>query len=127
MKVCAFLAEGYEEVEALVLLAAYSTEDLNGLDMDVYSFYGTEDQVLNMEKYDEYYSNLPEDVVEEVYLQMKNPLLEDSGIKKCFLHLVECLYNEEVLSAETLLEKIKEEMPPLYVQYVFRNDFLGEE
>ena len=55
-----------EEVEALVLLAAYSTENLNGLDMDVYSFYGSEDTVLNMEKYEEYRSNLPEDVIEEV-------------------------------------------------------------
>jgi len=61
-----FSAAHDEEVEALVLLAAYSTEDLNGLDMDVYSFYGTEDNVLNMEKYEEYYSNLPEDVIEEV-------------------------------------------------------------
>lgn len=55
-----------EEVDALVLLAAYSTEDLTGLDIDVYSFYGSEDKVLNMEKYIEYKSNLPEDVVEEV-------------------------------------------------------------
>ena len=61
-----FSASHDKEVEALVLLAAYSTEDLNGLDMDVYSFYGTEDKVLNMEKYKEYFSNLPEDVVEEV-------------------------------------------------------------
>lgn len=61
-----FSASHDEEVEALVLLAAYSTEDLNGLDMDVYSFYGSEDKVLNMEKYEEYRGNLPEDVVEEV-------------------------------------------------------------
>ncbi len=61
-----FSASHDEEVESLVLLAAYSTEDLNGLDLDVFSFYGTEDKVLNMEKYEEYYSNLPEDVVEEV-------------------------------------------------------------
>lgn len=61
-----FSASHDEEVEALVLLAAYSTKDLNGLEMDVYSFYGTEDKILNMEKYEEYYSNLPEDVIEEV-------------------------------------------------------------
>lgn len=61
-----FSAKHDEEVDALVLLAAYSTEDLNGLDMDVYSFYGSEDRVLNMEKYEEYFSNLPEDVTEEV-------------------------------------------------------------
>ena len=61
-----FSASHDEEVEALVLLAAYSTEDLNGLDIDVYSFYGSEDKVLNMEKYEEYRSNFPEDVIEEV-------------------------------------------------------------
>ncbi len=61
-----FTASHDEEVEALVLLAAYSTEDLKGLDVEVYSFYGSEDKVLNMEKYEEYYSNFPEDVIEEV-------------------------------------------------------------
>lgn len=61
-----FSADHDEEVGALVLLAAYSTEDLNGLEMDVYSFYGTEDKVLNMEKYQEYYSNLPADMTEEI-------------------------------------------------------------
>ena len=59
-----FSASHDEEVDNLVLLAAYSTENLNGLDMDVYSFYGTEDKVLNMEKYKECYANFPEDVVE---------------------------------------------------------------
>ncbi len=61
-----FSASHDEDVDALVLLAAYSTEDLRELEIDVYSFYGTEDKVLNMEKYEEYYSNLPEDVIEEV-------------------------------------------------------------
>lgn len=61
-----FSAGHDEEVDRLVLLAAYSTEDLTDKDIEVFSFYGTEDKVLNMEKYEEYYSNLPEDVVEEV-------------------------------------------------------------
>lgn len=61
-----FSASHDEEVDALVLLAAYSTEDLKNLDIDVYSFYGSEDKVLNMEKYESYYSNFPEDVIEEV-------------------------------------------------------------
>ena len=47
-----FSASHDEEVDALVLLAAYSTEDLKNLDIDVYSFYGSEDKVLNMEKYE---------------------------------------------------------------------------
>lgn len=61
-----FSASHDEEIEALVLLAAYSTKDLKELDIDVYSFYGSEDKVLNMEKYEEYRVNLPENVVEEV-------------------------------------------------------------
>lgn len=61
-----FSAEHDAEIDQLVLLAAYSTADLTDKEIDVFSFYGTEDKVLNMEKYEEYYSNLPEDVVEEV-------------------------------------------------------------
>ena len=61
-----FSASHDEEVGNLVLLAAYSMEDLTKLDMDVYSFYGSEDKVLNMEKYQEYYTNLPADMVEIV-------------------------------------------------------------
>ena len=61
-----FSAEHDEEVDQLVLLAAYSTADLTNKEIEVFSFYGSEDQVLNMEKYESYHSNLPEDVVEEV-------------------------------------------------------------
>lgn len=61
-----FSASHDEEVDQLVLLAAYSTEDLKDKEIEVFSFYGTEDKVLNMEKYEEYYSNFPEDVVEEI-------------------------------------------------------------
>lgn len=61
-----FSASHDEEVDVLVLLAAYSLEDLSTLDMDVYSFYGSEDRVLNMEKYKECLVNFPDDVIEEV-------------------------------------------------------------
>lgn len=61
-----FSASHDAEVDQLVLLAAYSTEDLKDKEIEVFSFYGTEDKVLNMEKYEEYRSNLPEDVIEEV-------------------------------------------------------------
>ncbi|MBQ6812469.1 MAG: alpha/beta fold hydrolase, partial [Agathobacter sp.] len=61
-----FSAKHDEEVDALVLLAAYSTENLVNKEIDVYSIYGSEDKVLNMEKYEEYYSNLPEDTIEAV-------------------------------------------------------------
>ena len=61
-----FSANHDEKVDCLVLLAAYSTEDLREKEIEVFSFYGTEDKVLNMEKYAEYYSNLPEGLIEEV-------------------------------------------------------------
>ena len=61
-----FSANHDEEVDALVLLAAYSTEDLTQHDIAVYSFYGSEDKVLNMEKYEEYRSNLPATTIEAV-------------------------------------------------------------
>ena len=61
-----FSAGHDEEIDQLVLLAAYSTEDLSDKEIEVFSFYGSEDKVLNMESYEKYYGNLPEDVVEEV-------------------------------------------------------------
>ena len=61
-----FCAEYDEEIDELVLLAAYSMEDLSDKDIKVYSFYGSEDKVLNMENYDKYYENLPDDMIEEV-------------------------------------------------------------
>ena len=61
-----FSAKHDEEVDALVLLAAYSTENLVDKEIDVYSIYGSEDKVLNMEKYEEYHSNLPENTIEAV-------------------------------------------------------------
>lgn len=61
-----FSAEHDEQVDALVLLAAYSTVDISQTQIEVYSFYGSEDKVLNIENYKEYYSNLPEGIVEEV-------------------------------------------------------------
>lgn len=61
-----FAADNTESFDGLVLLAAYSTADLTGTELKVISLYGSEDGVLNMEKYESYRSNLPETVVETV-------------------------------------------------------------
>ena len=53
-------------LKGLVLLAAYSTADLSESGLDVLSVYGSEDGVLNMEKYESYRGNLPETTVELV-------------------------------------------------------------
>lgn len=55
-----------ELFEGLVLLAAYSTEDLTQTQLEVLSIYGTEDGVLNLEKYEKYQENLPENTQEIV-------------------------------------------------------------
>lgn len=53
--------------EGLVLLAAYSTEDFSSGELEVLSIYGDQDKVLNKEKYEKYYVNLPVDgTVEKV-------------------------------------------------------------
>jgi len=52
--------------EGLVLLAAYSTEDLTDTGLTVCSLYGDRDGVLNMEKYRQYRQNLPENTLELV-------------------------------------------------------------
>lgn len=62
----AHLGANADDFAGLVLLASYSTEDLGGLDLETVSVYGTCDQVLNAEKYAEYYGNLGDGVAELV-------------------------------------------------------------
>ena len=61
-----YLADHAAEYEGLVLLAAYSTADLAATNLKVLSLYGSEDGVLNREKYAEYRPNLPESAIETV-------------------------------------------------------------
>ena len=56
-----------EWVDGLILLAAYSTESV---DVPVLSLYGSEDGVLNLEKYEKYRPNLPD--LTEVVLEGGN-------------------------------------------------------
>ena len=54
-----YAADHADELDGLVLLAAYSTRDLTESGLAVLSVYGSEDGVLDMEKYEQYRSNLP--------------------------------------------------------------------
>lgn len=63
-----YLSGCVEDFEGLILLGAYSTADLSGTDVSVLSVYGSEDLVMNREKYDENKTNLPEDF-EEVIIE----------------------------------------------------------
>lgn len=63
-----FAADHADELDGLVLLAAYSTKDLSDSGLEVLSAYGTRDGVLNREKYHEDRQNLPRDAHELVIL-----------------------------------------------------------
>lgn len=61
-----YAAKHPEKLKGLVLLAAYSTADLTDTGLNVLSMYGSEDGILNMEKYESCRGNLPEDMMEIV-------------------------------------------------------------
>lgn len=61
-----YLAEHSEGYEGLILLGSYSTADLSGTGLKILSLYGSEDLVMNREKYEENKSNLPADMTEIV-------------------------------------------------------------
>ncbi len=61
-----FIDKNPQEYSGLVLLGSYSTADLSQSGIDVLSVYGSEDGVMNREKYKEYLSNLPDDFTEVV-------------------------------------------------------------
>lgn len=59
-----YAAKHADEFDGVVLLGAYSTADITAL--QVISLYGSEDRVMNREKYDECIPNLPADFTEIV-------------------------------------------------------------
>lgn len=61
-----YLEKHIDTYAGLVLLGAYSTADVSDSGLKVLSVYGSEDQVLNRESYEENKSNLPEDYTEIV-------------------------------------------------------------
>lgn len=61
-----YVSKNVEHFDGLILLASYSTADLSKTDLKILSVYGSEDKVLNHEKYKEYRTNLPDDLEEVV-------------------------------------------------------------
>lgn len=61
-----YLSENINEYEGLVLLGSYSTADLSKEKIKALSVFGSEDKVMNKEKYNEYKMNMPEDFTEEI-------------------------------------------------------------
>ena len=61
-----YLSENVSEFDGLVLLGSYSTADLSKENIKVLSVFGSEDKVMNKEKYDENKINLPNNFSEEI-------------------------------------------------------------
>ena len=61
-----YLADYADAYEGLILLGSYSTADLSDTELSVLSIYGSEDGVMNQEKYNSNKSNLPNDFKEVV-------------------------------------------------------------
>lgn len=61
-----YISENPDEFDGLVLLGSYSTADLSQCDINVLSIYGSEDEVLNIEKYNENIINMPQDFKEVI-------------------------------------------------------------
>ena len=61
-----FAEKNDDKIDGLILLGAYSTSNLSSADIEVLSIYGSEDKVLNMDKYNECKVNLPSDYNEVV-------------------------------------------------------------
>lgn len=59
-----YLGENINSFDGLILLGSYSTVNFSATDIDVLSVYGSEDKVLNQEKYNENKQNLPADYEE---------------------------------------------------------------
>ena len=55
-----YLSKHTDYLDGLILLGSYSTADLSELGVEALSVYGSEDGVMNREKYEKYATNLPE-------------------------------------------------------------------
>lgn len=77
-----FAATHSEELEGLIFLGAYSTEDLSGTDLRVLSLYGSEDQVLNREKLTQSHALMPVDFTEYVIEGGNHAQYGDYGVQK---------------------------------------------
>ncbi|HRM20415.1 MAG TPA: alpha/beta hydrolase, partial [Trichococcus flocculiformis] len=67
-----FAADQTDRVDGLILLASYPSNDLTDAPFSALSIYGSEDEVLSRESYDEAQEKLPDDYTEIVAVIMAN-------------------------------------------------------
>lgn len=61
-----YVSNHTDSFDGLILLAAYSTNDISNSNLNVLSIYGSEDGVLDREAYEKNRTNLPESLTEQV-------------------------------------------------------------
>lgn len=61
-----YIVDNADDYEGLILLGSYSTADLSDTDLAVLSVFGSEDKVMNREKYEDNKSNLPSNFTEVI-------------------------------------------------------------
>lgn len=77
-----YTANNLDKIKGLILFAAYSTVDLSDTGLDVLSIYGTNDNILNMKKYQENLKNLPSNYKEFVISGANHSGFADYGLQK---------------------------------------------
>ncbi len=103
-----YLEKHTEEYEGLILCAAYSTVDYSDTDLAVISMYGSNDKVLNAEKYQESKANLPKDYAEFVIEGGNHAFFGSYGLQEG--DGIAAITNEEqiAITVEFTLKNIRE-------------------
>lgn len=102
-----YASDNTDKLDGLILLASYSTADLSSTDLDVISVFGSNDGVLNMDKYNEYRSNLPYSTTEKIIIGGCHAYFGNYGVQES--DGIPTVTKEEQLSetVEIIIETIR--------------------
>lgn len=78
----AYAEKASHPIKGLILLAAYSANDLSDKEFRVLSIYGSHDQVLNLDKVEESKKNIPSDSVEMIVEGGNHAQFGNYGLQK---------------------------------------------
>lgn len=99
--------ENASQIKGVILLAAYSTEDLSKDNLEVLSIYGSLDDVLNMENYEKYRSNLPADMTELVISGGNHANFGNYGAQKDDGFAELSAEDQQTITVEAICEMLK--------------------
>lgn len=103
-----YASQHSDSLEGLILLGAYSTEDLSTLPLKVLSIYGSEDNVLNKTNYTNNKIYLPEDFTELCIEGGNHAFYGDYGVQKGDGSATISSDQQQQLTADAILEFLGE-------------------